>query len=589
MKKIIQEFRYVFSAKEKWNIVYLLVLIIIGSFLELLGVAVFMPFISLLMNYGHLFSEGDTGMLARVYFSLGMSDNDFIILLAMLISLVYILKNLYLAFMQNNILTFSYRTRMNIATRLLTTYIREPYTFHLKKNISEFQRALQLDAQQFMLLLNAMLQLIAEVTVVLAIVLYLFTTSKAITVMIAVFLVLFVGVFMVVSKKVSGRVGKENEHYQAKLNQWINQGLGGVKEVKVLNREDFFINAYNSNYKKLIKGAKLNEMLATIPKYIVETVSICGMLVAIAVKIKFGRSEDISLFIPQLSAFAVASFRLLPSMGKLNAYITNINYCAPSLDNIYNDLKEIDGFVAQESVSEDPANRKSLTKELIIDDVVYRYPDADTDVINHVSFAIPRGKTCALIGASGAGKTTLADIILGILEPTHGRIMVDDWETKTHPTSWHSLLGYIPQTIYLMDDTIRKNIAFGIEDENIDDAAVNKALKQAQLKDFVDSLPSGIDTFVGDRGVRLSGGQRQRIGIARALYHDPEILVLDEATSALDNETETAVMEAIDSLQGNKTIIIIAHRLSTIKNADIIYEVSEGKILPRTKESLGIG
>lgn len=584
---MLNKLRYIFSRKEKITLSFLLMLIIIGSFFELVGVAVFMPFISLIMNPETTMQESP--ILTLVYQQLHLSSTKgFLVVLAFAISVVYIVKNIYLSLMQNCILKFSYQMRMHLATKLLTTYLHEPYTFHLNHNIAELQRSLQSDSNQFMQLVNTFLQSLAEIMVMIVIGLYLFHTSHSITIVVMGLLVSCVGLFFVVSKKVSGRIGEQNQRYNTKLLQWINQALGGIKEVKVLQRETYFINNYEDNYRKLIKGAKTNEMLATLPKYIVETVCMVGMLMAVIIKLCYGQDVDIQTFVPQLSAFAVASFRMLPSVGKLNAYISTINYCLPSLNYIYNDLKGVDEYHGEDAYRQDALQNASFVSTLRILDIVYHYPDTNVNVINHVSLCIPKGKTVAFIGSSGAGKTTMADIILGLLNPQQGRIMVDEWDIRDNPTAWHRLLGYIPQTIYLTDDTIRHNIAFGLNDNEIDDEAVKRAIREAQLQDFVDELPEGSNSYVGDRGVRISGGQRQRIGIARALYRNPEILILDEATSALDNETENAVMDAIDKLQGTKTMIIIAHRLTTIRNADIIYEVSNGIIQERTKEEIGI-
>ena len=581
---MVRKLRYIFSHKEKIKLAGLFVLILIGSFAELLGVSVFLPFIQVLMDQNAV-NEDET--LSFIYHTLHFgSIEQFLVAIAIVIGVVYIGKNAYLTFMQNQMLKFSYKTRMGLATRLLATYMREPYTFYLNKNTAELQRNLQYDTGQFMALVNAALQLLAEIAVIICLGIYLFDTSNSITVVIMGLLVLCVGTFFIISKKVSRRLGQQNEGYNAQLYQWINQSIGGIKEVKVLNRESFFIDNYKSVYKKLIKGAKNNELLATIPKYIVETVCIVGMLIAIVVKMTFGR-KDFGAFVVQLSAFAVAAFRLLPSVGKVNAYINNIMYSISSLDLIYKDLKEIENVQAADiDKKESNAAKWVLNKEIEIRNITYHYPDSDSEVLKKVNLSIHKGETVALIGSSGAGKTTLADILLGLLEPVEGAIFVDGKNIFDHMNEWHGLLGYIPQTIYLSDDTIRNNVAFGIYEDEIDDQAVEAALKKAQLYEFVKTLPEGVNTFVGDKGVRLSGGQRQRIGIARALYYDPEVLVLDEATSALDNETEQAVMEAIDGLKGIKTMVIIAHRLTTIQNADHIYEIENGVAMPRSKDEV---
>lgn len=580
---MVKKLRYVFDRKDKMKLIGLAMLMIVGSILELLAVAVFNPFIEVLMQTS---SIEDDSFLKLFFAHIHLNGiEQYLVVLSALIAVIYLVKNIYLSFLQNTILSFSYTTRMNLATRLLTTYMNEPYTFHLSKNIAEMQRCLQSDTSQFMSLINSCLQLTVEMVTCLALAAYLFHTSHSITVVIGVLLLLCIGLFFMISKKVSSRLGRQNERYNAKLFQWINQSLGGIKELKILQREEYFIDSYKTNYKKLIWGARVNELIAALPKYIVETVAMVGLVFAIIIKLLFGHGA-LETFIPQIAVFAVAAFRLLPSVGRVNAYINSIMYNKASLDMIYDDLKEIDSEPVQEIEWQGEKENWIFKKGVTVEHVSYHYPDSDTEVLHDISLEIPKGKTVALIGPSGAGKTTLADIILGLLPPVSGVVRMDDKNVYENLRSWRQKLGYIPQSIYLSDDTIRNNVAFGIYEAQIDDNAIWKALEKAQLKEFVQGLEKGLDTYVGDRGVRLSGGQRQRIGIARALYHDPEILVLDEATSALDSSTEQAVMESIESLQGLKTMIIIAHRLTTIKNADLVYEVSGGNVILRDKNEV---
>lgn len=580
---MVKKLRYVFDRKDKIKLVGLAILMVIGSVLELLAVAVFNPFIEVLMQTS---SIEDDSFLKLFFTHIHLNGiEQYLVVLSALIAVIYLVKNIYLSFLQNVILSFSYTTRMNLATRLLTTYMNEPYTFHLSKNIAEMQRCLQSDTSQFMSLINSCLQLTVEMVTCLALAAYLFHTSHSITVVIGVLLLLCIGLFFMISKKVSSRLGRQNENYNAKLFQWINQSLGGIKELKILQREEYFIDSYKTNYKKLIWGARVNELIAALPKYIVETVAMVGLVFAIIIKLLFGHGA-LETFIPQIAVFAVAAFRLLPSVGRVNAYINSIMYNKASLDMIYDDLKEIDSEPVQEIEWQEKKEKWIFTKGVTVEHVSYHYPDSDVKVLHDISLEIPKGKTVALIGPSGAGKTTLADIILGLLPPVSGVVRMDQHNVYENLRSWREKLGYIPQSIYLSDDTIRNNVAFGIYEAQIDDNAIWKALEKAQLKEFVQGLENGLDTYVGDRGVRLSGGQRQRIGIARALYHDPEILVLDEATSALDSSTEQAVMESIESLQGLKTMIIIAHRLTTIKNADLVYEVSGGNVTLRDKNEV---
>lgn len=578
---IFTKLGYIFIAKDKRKIALLLVAVVIGSFLELLGVTIFMPFINIISNpqtiqrtwYLKLFYDG-------LHFS---STKNFMIALSCAIIAVYLIKNIYLIVEKNCIYKFSYSTQMRLSTRLLETYMKEPYTFHLNKNIASLQRTIQEDTGRFMQVILYFMELATELVVCLVLGIYLLFVSKSITIIVVSLLVVFVGTFLACTRRYSNQLGRDNQVYQGKIYQWMNQALGGIKEIKILERDSFFVDEYQKYYAKFARGLRLSRTISILPKYLVEAVAITGLLIAIIVKMTFGEA-DLIYYIPQLTVFAVAAFRLMPCVGRINEYATNMLYAFPSVDLIYKDLVEIEDYV--EKQDHEVAEKWNLKNAIEVKDVTYYYPDTEEPVIDGASLTIQKGKTVAFIGTSGAGKTTMVDIILGLLVPQKGVVMADEINVHEKPKTFHAQIGYIPQVIYLSDDTIRNNIAFGIKEAQIDEAAVQAAVEKAQLTEFINSLPHGLDTIVGDRGVRLSGGQRQRIGIARALYHDPEILVLDEATSALDNETESAVMEAIDHLQGLKTMIIIAHRLTTIRNVDKIYEVGEGKVRERSKEDV---
>ncbi len=578
---MLKQLNYIFSGRDKVKMIFILVGIVIGSFLELMGVAIFTPFMNVLMNPE---SIQEKWYLKGIYdyFSFRSSDY-FLAALTGSIIFVYVFKNVFLAMQKNWIYKFSYGIQLKISTKLLKTYIQEPYTFHLNHNIAILQRSLQEDTDLFTKGIIHVMELVAEIAVCGTLGVYLFMTSKSIAITVVALLLCSLLIFTTISRNFSRNLGKQCQTYKANLYQWVNQSLGGIKELKILNREDFFINAYQGNYKKYVHGLRISRLIATLPKYFVESVCMTGLLLAVLIKMFWGQKDDFTTFIPQLTVFAVAAFRLLPSVGKINEHVADILYSLPSLDLIYHDLKAIEEEPEAKIREEMDWN---FERAISVSNVCYHYPDAEEMVIDRASFAIPKGKTVAFIGPSGAGKTTMVDIILGLLQPQYGKVLADDLNIHKHPYVWQKELGYIPQVIYLSDDTIRNNIAFGVEPDQIDERAVEQALRKAQLYEFIENLPDGLDTVVGDRGVRLSGGQRQRIGIARALYHDPEVLVLDEATSALDNETEAAVMEAIDNLQGTKTILIIAHRLTTIRNVDLIYEVADGKVLPKAKEEV---
>lgn len=575
---MLKQLMYIFNKKEKMQLILIFITAGIGSILECVGVGIFVPFANLLMEEDVLSTNEYLNAVYQAFHF--QSIESFMIALTGVIIFVFVFKNVYMIIQKYVIYSFSYNTQRKISTRLLKAYMSEPYTFFLQRNIAVLQRSMQEDATLFTTGLIHFLELIVEVVVCIALGCYLFYISKSITVIIVGLLVVCVGAFTIISKKYAKNIGKACQEYKAKLYQWMNQALGGIKEVKVLNREDFFIESYATYYRKYTNGLRNNRFIAAIPKYIVEMMCMSGLLIAIIIKMRYGQ-KDIADFIPQLAAFAVASFRLLPCVGRINEHVTNIMHCAPSLELVYHDLKEVEEL--PDIQNDEVVAEWQLNDKIEINNVCYRYPDAEKDVIHNAKFTIKKGQTVAFIGESGAGKTTMADIILGLLVPQIGKIKADDMNVFENINTWHQKIGYIPQSIYLSDDTIRNNVAFGIREHEIDDERVIDALKKAQLYDFVDTLPKGLETYVGDRGVRLSGGQRQRIGIARALYHNPEILVLDEATSALDNDTESAVMEAIESLRGDKTMIIIAHRLTTIQNADVVYEVTDAQIVEKKK------
>lgn len=577
---MLEKLNYIFTRKDKLKIFMLSIMIIAGSFIELLAVSVFSPFIDAIMNVNDL-SKSQT--LQLMYDILSPPNMEtFLAVMAGGIICIYIIKNVYTIVEKNLIYKFSYRIQQNMSTGLLKAYMREPYTFHLNKNISILQRSMQEDTDQFTRGIIHVMEMIAEVCVCIAIGIYLFIVSKSISIILGVLLVACLAVFSVISKKYSTAWGREGQIYKSKIYQWMNQSLGGIKEIKVLNREESFIEQYGSQFTKYVRVLRLNRLIGVIPKYIIEMVCMTGLLLAIIFKIFFGQ-RNYAEFISQLAVFAVAAFRLLPSVGRINEHLSAVLYAVPSFDLIYNDLKEVETLTTDK---EECDYSWKFQNKIEVKNVTYHYPNGDVNVIENANFVIKKGQTVAFVGTSGAGKSTMVDILLGLLSPDYGKIYADGMNIYKNLPTWQKEIGYIPQAIYLSDDTIKNNVAFGIKEEEIDEEAVIRALKQAQLFEFVEGLSEGMSTFVGDRGVRLSGGQRQRIGIARALYHNPEILVLDEATSALDNETESAVMEAIEKLQGEKTILIIAHRLTTIRNADVIFEVGEGKVEKRDKKEV---
>lgn len=580
---MFRKVNYILDKKQKAKLVLMLFIIFGGAFVELMGVSAILPLIDVAVNPETI---NETWYLRDIKEFMGFEEaKQMLLFLSIALIIIYILKNLYITMMYNMQYRFTFNNQRYLAVKMMDAYMHQSYLFHVSKNVAELQRNVSEDVNGFYTVVLNILQLLAEASVCVVLIIFLMSTDIATTLVVAVLVCVFSILVGVVFKKVLVKKGEENRRTSIKVNQWILQSFNGIKEIKVMGKESFFLHNYDTTYKRYTVLQRQQSMMSFIPRPIMESVCICGLLCTFAAKIFFF-DTDIMSFIPALSVFAIAAFRMLPSFNRMSGYLGGIMFAKPSVDVLYHDLIEIEEIEKNRQKEEATAEMLTLREGIELKNVSFRYPNNDKYVLQNINLKIKPNTSVALIGASGAGKTTLADIVLGILEPQSGQVCVDGTDIRDKMAAWHHSIGYIPQSIYLMDDTIRANVAFGVACEDVDEQALKEALKEAMLSDFVDSLPNGLDTMVGDRGVKLSGGQRQRIGIARALYHRPKILVLDEATSALDNETEKEVMDAIDSLHGNRTLIIIAHRLSTIKNCDSIYEVSQGGIEVRSHEEI---
>lgn len=574
---ILNKINYIFSKKQKIQSGFLCVGLFIGALLELVGVSLITELVSLVTDTSVIH---ENALLSKAYDITGAdSDRQFILYVVIGLIIVYLLKNAFLLWINYIQYTYIFNNQLRLSGRLIDCYLKKPYTYHLDNNSAEMVRNVMLDSERFFQMLLSVFQIISEALVSALLCIFLLVVDWFITVSVVVILAIFSLVYLFLFKNKAKKYGKENQIYDGKMHQSINQALGAVKDIKILHREKYFVNAFTGYGKKKMRAVRNNNVLGQAPKFLIETVVIGAVLLVLVLKIYQG--ENLGSMLPQLAAFAVAAFKLLPSVSKINNYLNNVIFLKPSVDLIYRDIKDTEDMQNYEISDLNTDDSKYLSERpqtIEIKNLSYRYPHTDRDVIKDISFSIPLGSGVGLIGPSGAGKSTLADIILGILTPTEGTVCYGSMNVHEHPIKWSKKLAYIPQQIFLSDESIRSNVAFGIDEDKIDEKKVWEALEEAQLSEFVRSLPEGLDTMVGERGVRLSGGQRQRIGIARALYDNPEILVLDEATSALDSGTETAVMEAIDRLQGRKTLIIIAHRLTTIKNCKYVFKVEDGKI-----------
>lgn len=581
---MIKKVNYILDRTQKIKLIILLIIIFIGAIVELLGVSSIMPLINVATNPDAI---DNTWYLVKIKELFDFSEvRQIVVFLSFFLIVVYIIKNLYITFQYNIQYKFIFNNQRRLAVKMMNSYMHQNYLFHVSRNVAELQRNVTEDVNGFYTVVLNVLQLIAEVSVCVVLVIYLMSTDIMTTIVVAALIFIFAVFFGIVFKKVLVKKGQENRHISIQLTKCVLQSFSGIKEIKVMNKEKFFLDNYDKTYKRFTVLQRQQTMLSFISRPTMETMCICGLLITVVVKMMWFQ-EDIANFIPALSVFAIAAFRMLPSFNRISGYLSAIMFNKPAVDVLYGDLKEIDNLKTDIKTKEkDQVAIQKLSQGIDVKDISFQYPNADKQVIRNLSIHIEPNTSVALVGASGAGKSTLADIILGVLEPQTGTIEVEGIDIKKNLNSWHQCLGYIPQTIYLMDDTIRANIAFGLDKNQISEKALWKAIKEAQLEPFIKSLPKGLDTIVGDRGVKLSGGQRQRIGIARALYSQPTVLILDEATSALDNETEREVMDAIDGLKGTRTLIIIAHRLTTIKNCDVIYEVKDGGIEKKKYQQL---
>ena len=582
MKDTLFKLLNILSKRQKRNVVGIGFMILIGAILETLGVSLIVPLAQAIMDAESLAQNRYVILIQDI---LHLEDmNQFVVVLLLTVVGVYVIKNLYLLGMNYVQARFVNNNQFLSVNYMLEEYLNRPYEFYLNADIPTVFRTVDSDVPKVFTVLMEFIQLMTEVVVAIFLCVVLVVVDPVMTFAIAIILLVMTVTIVKIVKPKLNKMGLETQTIQARMGKWRNQSIFGIKDVKILHKEKFFVDNFASHSAKAAAINSRYVVFNNAPRLLIETVCIGGLLSYMAIAIILG--QQISELATQIMAFAVAAVRLMPSVNRINTHLTNIAYFAPSVDYVYanvdfRDYKEERRYGSTKIEDKEPI----VVKESIrLNKIDYAYPNTDKLILEQADMEIPIGKSVGIIGPSGAGKTTAVDIIMGLLDVRSGTITCGGRNVMENYASWLSHIGYIPQTIYLTDDPIRDNIAFGVNRDEIDDERIWKVLEEAQLKEFVESLPEGLDTSVGERGVRISGGQRQRLGIARALYHNPEILVFDEATSALDTDTETAIMEAIDSFHGKKTLIIIAHRLRTIENCDMIFKVEDGKITETTLE-----
>ena len=592
-KKItmLQKISYLFDRKQKMQFIGLGILILIGGLLETLGVSMMVPLVQGIMDPEALYQNEIVGKILR-FLHIETADmgqagggNRLIIFMLAALMILFVVKNVYLLFQTYVQNTFVTRNRNRMISRVMREFLNRPYEEYLGADIPTVFRLTDSDIPSAFQLILVLIQMITEIVVSAFLCVVLVVVSPIMTLFIV---VIFLGLTLLLSKILKPRlnaIGRKNQEIQSRIAKWRIQSIYGLKDVKVLNREEFFVRNYYESGSIGANVARNYAVLNNLPRLLIETIFIVSMLAFIMVYILGG--GDIKVLIPQLTAFAVAAIRIMPSANRVNTYMSEIAYSQPCLDYLYENLNEsmkqdVNGSVTgygKDAPKETDKQRTVLRDKIVLDHITFAYPGTDKNIFTDAHMEVKRGQSVGIMGPSGAGKSTIVDILLGLLHAQKGSITWDGQNIFDDYEAWLSQIGYIPQSIYLVDESIRDNIAFGIDADKIDEKRIWEVLEEAQLKEFIEELPDGLDTTIGDRGVRISGGQRQRIGIARALYHDPEILVFDEATSALDNDTEKAVMDAVNSFHGKKTMVIIAHRLNTIAKCDVIYKVDGEKIV----------
>ncbi|MGP1375881.1 MAG: ABC transporter ATP-binding protein [Almyronema sp.] len=553
------------------------------SILEALGIGLIGPFLAIASTPSQI---QEIGLLARLFDGLNFSsERQFVALFGLFIVFLFLIKAIVYFAGKFYTFSFSFNQKKMLVSKLLETYLRVPYTFHLKKNTASIVKVTVLETNQFCnLCLLPALEILSNAVVVFSLLIVLAVTDSLLLSLILATLLPVIFFFIWLSKRFR-QWGQDMSEAQQGMIRTLNHALGGLKETRVIGCESFFEAEMSQHSLRYAKSATLSSSLQMLPRTAIEAVLVIFLISLTSIAL-LTFEANFEQFIASLGVFAVAAMRLIPSISLLMQSFGLVRKSGYAVDMLFNDLKEIEKSEYQRDLSKrlngfaskDSQKALPFKKEIQLKNITYTYPESQSPAIKNFSLTLKKGESIALIGKSGAGKTTVVDIILGLLKPQSGDITTDGLSIYKDLRAWQNIVGYIPQSIFLIDDTIERNIAFGVPDNLINQARLWQAIKTAQLEELITQLPQGVNTSVGERGVRLSGGQRQRIGIARALYHEREILVLDEATSALDNETEKLISESINRLSGDKTLIIIAHRLSTVEKCDQVYVMERGEL-----------
>lgn len=583
MVSTLRKLIFLLTRRQRLEAMVLLALMLVGMALEMLGISLVVP--ALLLMTRNVGAAANPAAHAIVQL-LGNPTQVQIVIWGMLaLVAVYGVKTVFLAFLLWRQMRFAYGVQAEISYRLFSMYLRQPYSFHLRRNSAFLIRNATSEVTVFShILLAPAFNFLTEGFVLVGIAAVLLIIEPLGTIMIAASLAAVAYGFHVTTHHAVREWGIARHAHEGRRIQCLQQGLGGVKDVLLLAREQDFLDQYRLHNDACAHASRNHDTLHQVPRLALELLAVLGLAIFVLVKLRSGVAVE--SLVPTIGLFAAAAFRIMPSANRVISAAHHVQYALPVLSTLYEELSTADARAMGDGA---PAAPLALQHAIRIADVTFTYPGAASPALSQIELTIARGTTVGFIGGSGAGKSTLVNLLLGLLPPDTGRIEVDGANIAQHLRNWQRAVGYVPQTIFLTDDSLRRNIAFGIPPDRLDDAAVRSAVSAAQLEEFVASLPEGLDTLVGERGVRVSGGQLQRIGMARALYHKPSVLVLDEATSSLDTLTERGVMRAIGALHRQKTIIIVAHRLSTLQDCDRIFQLEAGRLVAQGDAGSMIG
>ncbi len=582
----IKQLLSLLTVKQRRQAVGVFILVVIGAAFETLGVAAVLPFVYAVIDTSQLWNNKYIMAVADMLQI--NTDTELIVGLGCFIGVFYIFKNtfmLFASYMENK---FKANFVYEVSKLMLHSYMKRPYIYFLRTNSAEMIRGLNDDIVSINDIMTALFKIFSIGFMMIGIGIFLVVQEPLMALGIVFLAVVIFGLIVFVIRKKIRELGKLKIKYATEAYKYAYQAVTGIKEISIMKREGYFLNSYTGVTSKKKEADTVYNSISVAPERIVEATFVCGILGIVCIQVAVGGMS--AALITNLAAFAVGAMRVMPSLSTLTTRMTQLMYLRPALGGICKNIEAAREqeriFIEMQASIDDMEHAVSFKKEVTVQDIDWKYPNTDKYILKEARITIRKGECVALTGKSGAGKTTLADILLGLLKPEKGAVCLDGVDIYTIPYAWSKMIGYVPQTVYLIDDTIRNNVAFGIEPGSVEEERVWNALEKAQLKEFVEAQREGLDTIIGERGVKFSGGQRQRIAIARALYHDPEIMVFDEATAALDGETEEAVMDAINRLRGEKTLIIIAHRLNTISHCNRFYQVGEQKVTEKTREEV---